>query len=227
MKKFSALFVVLTMCGAALFAQGFSLSAGLGGNFTADFSSYFAKEDAYKDLVKDMNQHLLGGGFYVYFDATYVEADVGLLFGNQNADKQDNFTDVQKKGFGVTALKLGLFGKFPIHLGAFSLFPMLGVDGQIFLGGKFYGEDIPDGSKDAFNDMFNQLWFKLGVGADIPLPVLEGKLYIRPELLYGIRLNSKAESDALDSSVGDKKLSDYVSILGHGLDVRLAIGYKF
>ena len=67
--------------------------------------------------------------------------------------------------------------------------------------------------------MFTQIWFKLGLGADIPLA---GSFYVRPEFLYGIRLNTEWESDYLDTA--SKTTS---RIIGHGLDVHLAIGYKF
>ena len=224
MKKL-VLVLVMIGCGAALFAQGIGLSAGLGGNFAAQFTTYALTEDA-KDIgmkAEDANSHLIGGGIYAFFDATYVEANVGLMFGNANNDKQEGFSDERKKGMDVTALKLSLFGKYPIALGGFTLFPMLGIDGQINLGGKFYGEDVPDDFKDnngyEFNELFSYFWIKAGVGVDIPL---SDKLYLRPEFLYGIRFNTDQEKDFLD---GDPKMAD--TIAGHGLDVRLALGFKF
>ena len=227
MKKAMLVLVMFGMCGAALFAQGIGLSAGLGGNFTAGFTTFALTQDA-KDITggpkaEDFNQHLIGGGIYAFFDATYVEANVGLLFGNANQDKQDGFSDDAKKGMDVTALKLSLFGKYPIDLGGFTLFPMLGIDGQISLGGKIQGEDIPDEYKDDFNKMFSYFWIKAGVGFDIPL---SDKLYLRPEFLYGIRFNTDDEKDMIDyMNSGPTKAID--AIVGHGLDVRLALGFKF
>jgi hypothetical protein len=220
MKKL-ILVLVIFGCGAALFAQGIGLSAGLGGNFTADFMSFALTQDAKDNNMEaaDMNSHLVGGGIYAFFDASYVEANVGLLFGNANQDKTDGMSDDEKKGMDVTALKLSLFGKYPIDLGGFTLFPMLGIDGQINLDGKVWGETIPDDFKEDFNKMFSYFWIKLGVGADI---ALSEKLYLRPEFLYGIRFNTDDEKDTLDSS---PKMAD--AIVGHGLDIRLALGFKF
>jgi hypothetical protein len=224
MKKAMLVLAIFGMCGAALFAQGISLSAGLGGNFTADFTGYAFTQDA-KDAgleAADWNSHLIGGGIYAFFDATYVEANVGLLFGNANADKTDGMSDDQKKGMDVSALKLSLFGKYPIDLGGFTLFPMLGIDGQINLGGKAYGEDIPDDYKEDFNKMFSYFWIKLGVGVDVPL---SEKLYLRPEFLYGIRFNTDDEKDTIDAANSATKMVD--AIIGHGLDIRLALGFRF
>ena len=228
MKKL-VLVLVMIGCGAALFAQGIGLSAGLGGNFAAQFMTFAPTQDA-KDAgykAEDDNGHLIGGGIYAFFDATYVEANVGLMFGNANADKEpdspSSSSSYSDKGNDVTALKLSLFGKYPIDLGGFTLFPMVGIDGQINLGGKYYGEDVPDDFKDfagyEFNELFSYFWIKAGVGVDIPL---SDKLYLRPEFLYGIRFNTDQEKDYLDR---DPKMAD--TIAGHGLDVRLALGFKF
>jgi hypothetical protein len=225
------LVLIMVGCTAALFAEGIGLSAGLGGNFNAEFTSFALTKDA-KDAgmeAADMNGHLVGGGIYAFFDATYVEANVGLLFGNANQDKTDNQTDDEKKGMDVTALKLSLFGKYPIDLGGFTLFPMLGIDGQINMGGKFYGEAVPYEvagmtimSKEDFNKMFSFFWIKVGVGVDVPLTE---KIYLRPEFLYGIRFNTDDEKDQIDSMNTGTKAVD--AMVGHGLDIRLALGFRF
>jgi hypothetical protein len=226
--------------GAALSAQGFGLSAGLGGNFTYAFTNYTLSAEAKEKNEKTdyLNNHLAGGGVHAFFDATYVEAVAGLLFGNANKDKfSADKSEDDRKGSDITALKLGLFGKFPIPLGGITLFPLLGVDGQIWLAGKSGDKEIDtsEGRKMAA-EMFNTLWFKAGVGFDISLPVAGNKLFIRPELLYGIRLNTEAEKDEIadtkvltgyDSSTLEPQYAKtYESIFGHGLDIRLSIGYR-
>jgi hypothetical protein len=219
MKK-RVVFLVLGCISAALSAQ--SIKVGGGGNFTANFVTYAPTEDG-KDLFEDSNMHMLAGGIYAFFDLTYVEFNAGVLFGNYNMDNTDDLSDEAKKGIDITALKLGLFGKLPIAMGAFTLFPMLGIDGQIFINGKYLDEDIEaeDGREE-----FNQLWFKAGIGLDIPLPAGGGKVFLRPEFLYGIRMNTDNEKDRLDAvkDVDPKVLN---AIVGHGLDLKLAIGYSF
>ncbi|MDR1576276.1 MAG: hypothetical protein LBS37_09760 [Treponema sp.] len=219
MKK-RVVFLVLVCISAALSAQ--SIKVGGGGNFTANFDTFAPTEDG-KEFFKDRNTHMLGGGIYAFFDLTYLEFNAGVLFGNFNWDNTDDLSDEEKKGVNITALKLGLFGKFPIAMGAFTLFPMLGIDGQMFINGKYMDEDIEaeDGRK-----MWNQFWFKAGVGLDIPLPAGGGKVFLRPEFLYGIRMNTDDEKDVLDE-VKDADPKVLNAIIGHGLDLKLAIGYSF
>jgi hypothetical protein len=242
MKKFVMILLVSGCVSAALSAQKIGLSAGMGAHFTADFTTFNLTEDGKKTgSAADYNAHLTGGGFYAFFDATYVEANFGMLFGNANSDKQDGMNDDQRKGMDVTALKVGLFGKYPIPLsGGIVFFPMLGIDGQIALGGKINGYDIndtdrfTDKNREDFKKDFSQFWFKTGVGFDIPVAA---NLYLRPEFLYGIRVNTDNEKKAMESTkvpagtptnpLATKDVKYIDSIVGHGLDIRLAMGYKF
>jgi len=103
MKKIIAL-LIFVCAGAALFAQSVRLSVGGGANFTANFTSYTLNSEykdaikAYNDSIAEMasmgidtssipkmsdnyNSTLTGFGIYGFFDATYVEANLGVLFG--------------------------------------------------------------------------------------------------------------------------------------------------
>ena len=206
MKKRIAIFTILCMCSASLFAL--DLSAGLGGNFTANFRTWSTNSEYF--TADDINSTLVGGGFYGFVDATYAEVNLGFLFGNEKFGKNDN------KGINITALKLGLFGKYPINLGAFSIFPIFGIDGQIALAAS---SDTDGHIIDYYSpgDLFSQFWFKFGAGLDIP--TANEKYYIRFSFLYGFRPNTKFEEDGL-AEAGLK------SVVNHGLDIKLAIGYK-
>jgi hypothetical protein len=228
MKRMAVVLVILVCVSSALSAQMFS--AGLGGTFNANFMTFDPTSDG-KDggfKAEDWNGHFVGGGVYGFFDATYVEANIGLLLGNSNSDKTNDLSDDAKKGRDVVALTLGLFGKYPIDMGGgVAVFPMFGVGGQIALGGKLYGKDITsedfsDTNREDFKKGFNQFWFKTGLGFDVPI---SGAMFFRPEFLYGIRLNTEDEKDLIDlSNKGTKTLN---GIVGHGLEVRLALGFKF
>jgi hypothetical protein len=221
MKKLLAVLMVLVCGGAALSAL--DLSAGLGGNFNAHFDTYAVSKDG-KDAglkAEDYNAHFVGGGLFAFFDATYVEADVGLLFGNHNNDKTSDMSDEQKKGLDITYLRLALYGKYPISMGNFTLAPMAGIDGLIGLGGKAYGEKVPNDALklDKFQERVNNFWIRLGASADFNLTE---EIYLRPAALYGIRFNTTDEKDTLD--LAKDNLS---AIVGHGLEIRVAAGYKF
>jgi len=259
MKKIIAL-LIFVCAGTALFGQSVRLSVGGGGFFNANFSSYTLNkeytEDAYKDILKAsyFNNTLIGGGIYGFFDATYVEANLGLLFGNVKNDQYPSGLDGdakdQTKGWDVTALKIGIFGKYPFQLGErVSVFPMLGLDIMVPLGGKMGGKDIndKDGLKDvysdivgsylygedakdassAFRDQLTQIYFKLGGGLDI---LATDHIFIRPEFMWGIRLPTAYENSKLIGKYDDEdfeKSKLMSGVFGHGLDVRVAVGYKF
>jgi hypothetical protein len=249
MKKVIAIAALCFVCsGAALFGQTVSLSVGGGGFFTADFTSVTLNPEA-KDAIKayndkvpsgqpkmpdNYNKTLIGAGFYGFFDATYVEANLGVLFGNEKQDQYpaDTHEDT-KKGIDVTALKIGLFGKYPFQLGGkAAVFPMLGVDIMVPLGGRAYGHDLDSDilKKDGkdfkswyFDNRFTQVWLKLGVGADF---YATDHIFIRPEFMYGIRVNrTDDENDIIGKWDNDKKPAS--GVLGHGLDIRMAVGYRF
>jgi hypothetical protein len=158
------------------------------------------------------------------FDATYVEVTTGFLFGGSKRKIGDLTTET-----GISAITLGAFGKYPVDMGGFTLFPMLGMEGQFNLGGSIDGHEVKSGV-DSFNRAHTFLWFKGGVGADIPIV---NRLFIRPEFLYGIRVNTESEQDMIDGYLAPtaedvnhrNKLFD--AIVGHGLDLRVALGYSF
>jgi hypothetical protein len=182
----------------------------------------------------DYNSTLVGGGFYGFFDATYIEANLGLLLGNENYDKKlsGKLGDLDfSKGYDITALKIGIFGKYPFQVGGkAAVFPMIGLDIMLPLGGKILGKDKNDSEFDSesrsdFDKMFTQVWVKFGVGADF---YATDNVFIRPEFMYGIRFNTEDETKSIGKYEPDSKDPKYFrSIFGHGLDIRVAVGYRF
>jgi hypothetical protein len=143
-----------------------------------------------------------------------VELNVGMLFGGMtDGDADRNWDD---DSLSLSFLTLGLFGKYPIAVGGATVFPMLGVQMDMNLSATYEGNDIFEDSSD-LADAFNRLWVKLGIGADISL---SDSVFIRPALLYGINFGSKFIRDL-------KSEMDDMSSFHHGLDLRLAIGFRF
>jgi opacity protein-like surface antigen len=229
---------------------GIKLSAGGGALFSADFTTYTMSGD-YKDMwdyyaglypdsmpgyKADLyNQNTVVAGFYAFFDATYAEANVAMVFGRTLLDNTKDRTAGDNKPINISALRLGLLGKYPIPLnGKFTLFPMLGIDGEIVMSEKHDGKNtkitISKSKKDATGtDAHSSFWFKAGVGGDY---ALTETLYLRGEFLYGIRLNNKAEQWLLGdggktTGLNNKDIKQFSSIVGHGLDVKVGVGYKF
>jgi hypothetical protein len=117
-------------------------------------------------------------------------------------------------------LDIGVLGKYPFAVSEkLSVFPLLGITYRVMLSAKMDGEDYegfgPDG--DGGPGDFSALWFKFGGGLDYSFTE---KVYLRGSLLYGIRLANKMENDMKDDWDADP-------LLGHGLEVKIAVGYKF
>ena len=200
-KRIFLALLVVTLAAGGAFAQ---MSAGAGGNFAVGF-------DSLKEGDAEISVTTSGGGFYVFFDANYVEADIGLLFGSQKMKMSGGGASLEFDGPNVSILTLGLYGKYPIDLGSFTLFPMLGIQYDLGLSAEQDGEKA---ESEYLADNLNRFWVKLGVGADFNL---SDSIYLRPSFLYGINFGTKA----LEDMKGD------ASSFYHGLDIRVAIGFKF
>jgi len=215
-KKIVLALLVLTLAAGGAFAQ---VSAGIGGNFAVSWDSIKMSQGGF--TVEGL-QTTSGGGFYAFFDATYVEVDIGMLFGSQKMKTSITGASTTTDGPDVSFLTLALYGKFPIDLGGFTLFPMLGVQYDIGLSAKqTVGGNTYEANSQDLPDALNKLWIKLGVGADFNL---SDAIYLRPSFLYGINFGTKNNNDSVDTY---KKSGTNVSTFYHGLDIRVAIGFKF
>jgi hypothetical protein len=232
-----ALLMAATLAGG-VFAVDFSMSAGLGGTFAAGFQNYAWTDDGKKVVdsgvfgSKDTNvndQNQIGGGFFAYFDATYAMLSLGMDFYDLSPANKDakKALDKAKTTYTLSTFDISLLGKYPIALGAASLFPMLGVDFKIAVShdmtvnGKKYTFGKDYNKNDNIGDYFTSVWLKFGAGADIPLGQ---KLYLRPMFLYGFGSLPKETKDSMDAMNKGKKMADIVL---HGLEVKVAVGYKF
>jgi hypothetical protein len=197
--------LIAAVSAAGAFAlPEFKLSAGAGGYFTSDFGGGVGNGSS------KIETPYAGGGGFVFLDATYAELSLGFFTGGGTT-----------KGFGgdvktsLAGLDIGLLGKFPIDVSEkLSVFPLLGITYRAVLSAKTEGTEA-DKPGDA-----SALWVKGGGGLDFSLT---DKLYLRGGLLYGLRLASKSETDMADSLGG----GDTKPLLGHGLEVKFAVGYRF
>jgi hypothetical protein len=214
MKKLIALIVIFVCVGSALSAQ-FSVSVGAGGILDINMSSYTHKVDDKKDNDLSNSDTATTYGAMGFFDATYVEADVGVLF----YSKSVTVSNITTKDSSMT-LMVGLLGKYPIDLGGFSVFPLAGLQYFIPLSKK---SKIGDGDWKKFEgDFINNLWFKVGGGADIDVT---RQIYIRPSLLWGFRFKTSDEKKVLDAA--NKPDNVKVSSFDQSFQLRVTAGYKF
>jgi len=204
-KKITLALLIAVLTAGSLFA--IDISAGLGGNFTINFDSY-----KYDDL-DIASRRTIGGGVYALLDATFAEANVGILFGNM---KHGYFGEWDDNPLSLLYLTLGIYGKYPIRLSNFHLFPILGVQFDFCLSALQDGEVIFSNPLDRA-DFFNRFWIKFGIGADFNLTE---RLYLRPSFLYGFNFGTRNDRDV-------KEYNSKESSFHHGLDIRIAIGFRF
>jgi hypothetical protein len=191
---------------------------GVAGFFSSDFGGGFrAPEVAINNITipgAETKAPWLGGGVRVFFDATsYAEAGVGLTFGS-GAVK----APAAEAGRSFLALNFSLLGRCPIVSWSADnsfLFLATGIDYQLVLSGEIGEADIAAAGDDS------ALWFKFGAGVDI---AVGGAAFIRPTLLYGIRLANQWEVGASRPVIAGGEEGS--TRLGHGLTFGVGVGFR-
>jgi hypothetical protein len=169
-------------------------SIGFGGNF-------FWNSDPYA-IETFMNTY--GGGLFAFFDTTYIEASIGMVFGSIG---EDGSAMAAYDGLTVSCLTFSLYFKYPLRLGFIGnvdIFPLIGIQYDFGIIGM-------DNFSDTI-DLLNKLWIKFGMGADINLT---DKMYLRPSAFWGLNFGSKTLSEFTPPRHGHD-----------GLDIRLALGFR-
>jgi hypothetical protein len=202
--------------------NNFSLSAGLGGFF---YSSFDIERIQWVSA-----QATAGGGVTAFFDATYGEASIDMLWGSQLPPIYPE--DPASSSMALTHLGFSIYGKYPFTLKKITIYPMLGIDYHMFLSGQIhdadgnkYGDKIKRG--DAVDgdynteDSLDYVSIGLGFGMDFPLPK---SFFIRSEIIINYKFDSKVERDRRENAKDYKY--DYLSVV-FGPCIKLAAGYQF
>jgi hypothetical protein len=202
--------------------NNFSLSAGVGGLFNSSFDI--------ERIQWSSVQATVGGGVTAFFDATYAEASIDMLWGSQLPPIY--LEDPESGSMALSHIGFSLYGKYPFVLKRITIYPMLGIDYHMFLsaqmkdangndyGGKIKRGDAVDGKYNA-EDSLDYLSIGLGFGMDFPLPK---SFFIRSEILISYTFDSKVERDRRKNA---KEYNyDYLSAV-FGPSVKLALGYRF
>jgi outer membrane protein W len=226
MKKSIFVLALLAIVATGAFAQGFSMSAGGGGLFDYSLNNGF-KVSIDVPGISGSNvvtvQNLSFGG-YGFFDATYAELDVSFAYGRITGKYEASgvFAWMSDMDLGVgNALQLGftLLGKFPIGLGGFTLFPLLGADYNIVLSYK-----NQNGNYGKHMDL-SQFGLLGGVGFDFPF---SKALFLRAEAMFHFRFFDKLTNDAIKSF--ETVAGGYGSLdkkYGMGPRIQIGLGYRF
>jgi hypothetical protein len=159
-------------------------------------------------------------GPYLFVDAQYAELSIGYRAGSgkwesPNAEKPQDAPDMAR-----SHINIGLFAKYPSKL-----FPITGIDYAAATSGKIkypnnggeYTFDGANGQPDI--SALSALWFKFGGGIDIGLGK---KMYLRAELLYGLRA-----ATAFEEYCAKETKSNVTAMGGQGVDFKIGVGAKF
>lgn len=217
MKRLFVVLIVSLIAAAGAF--GLSLSAGGGASISSTSWNLSITAGGTTVSAKDA---ILPFGAKAFVDAKYVQVSVGYIMAVKATQSGTGITTTTYSN-NLSYLTFAALGKYPFDVGSFTLFPLLGAE---------YDFNIAHGSSDYFEGSngllaspssadYNQFWLKGGVGADISLG---GKLYVRPEALYGFKLLNSDESNlvsALKSAGATSASLDFGTF-----DFALLIGYK-
>ncbi|MDR0324105.1 MAG: outer membrane beta-barrel protein [Treponema sp.] len=215
MKKAGILAVIFLCAGVSLSAQ-FHFSAGVGGIFDASFIN------GHKSKI-DSNSYYRGQQYYspgglVFFDLTYIEANVSFAYTFANGIQRTVYNDKKEykgyKDYNGNMLQLGfsLLGKYPISLGKTTFFPLVGASYDLVLSGDINGKVI-DEARD-----FSQFGVLAGVGFDFDL---SNRFFLRTEALANLRFPSSYMKAQAEAGGITRKAT-----FGIGPEIKLGLGFR-
>ena len=204
MKKIAIVLSLLLLIGkSAVFAGDSFFSLGGGAAFDWSFRNGIEANGKY------IGDQCSNYGVFLFVDIKYIEIEANLAYG---------IVSGVFKGGGTSALLdldnrfqfgLNLLGKYPFTLGPISLFPLLGIGGNLVLPGA----KITD---------LSQFGLLGGAGLDLKL----GKsLFLRGEGLFQLRLPNSQMED-LSKTLSDAT-DNFKATWAMGPRVKLGLGYRF
>jgi hypothetical protein len=246
-KKILAAFLAV-LPGLAAFGADFSLGGGglAGGLFTRYTLNAAGNIVVPVDVVSTQYMDQFNYGGFLFADAAWVELSIAVQGGanrwregySAKAEDGTALADQPDEGTGTeTMLGFTLLGKYPFRLNQrLSLFPLAGLEYQIALReyrdpkiGPNHSRTNRTWEKDSNGNAYslsawNSLLIDIGAGIDLNL---YPRLFLRTELLYGFRLQTPYEIDALEkvkkmAGAPDPKLRGLTS----GPTLRIALGWR-
>lgn len=215
-----ALGAVSSVFAAGSLGYGFLWGGDFGGGYEGEYSyttgSYYNPTTVHEKFTESTPRY--GWGYYMFIDARYIEISTGFLFtGNKwkyeyQSSEYGNY-DYEEE-ISTKSFNLQLLAKIPFEVSPdVNVFPLFGVSWDIAL-------RLKDEDDEKFDDPtdWSAFWFKFGAGFSVPL---NDELVLQGSALYGIRTKNKLENDVEDED------DDVSARLGHGLTLRVGIGFNF
>jgi hypothetical protein len=233
-KKSVLVFImVVFVIGGVFAAPEFKFSIGMGGYFSNDFGGgAHWKSGDWRIASETPN---VGGGGFLFLDFTCAELSFGFFTGSQTIKNLWDYGSAgytsEEKEYRITSFDINLMGKYPtITINSqFAVFPLYGFSYRHILDLKYKDTYTVDDYDD-----FNALWFRLGVGLDY---FFAGNIFLRFGLTYGYRFPDNYDNNMVEFfdwyirefeiSNPDSSTARIAPRAGHGLEIKLAIGYRY
>jgi len=214
MKKRISLLVLLAFIAGGVFAL--DLSAGGGLLFDYSANNGIKASVGGQDFYQGIRTASFGG--FVFFDATYAEANVSFAYGSATFVEEGYGSSTTSDAGSLLQLGFTLLGKYPFKLGAVTLFPLAGINYNVVVSAK---DD--DGNKYDKPGDFSQFGILLGGGVDYNLTE---HLFLRGEILFQLRFASKFQDDSAKNVKDEYGISPDTTV-GMGPVIKVGVGYKF
>ena len=212
MKRFFVLMLFLVVMSTAAFALDNNF--GFGALYNNATTYGHTKDQWWEDHYFNSDWFVQRNGFgaFIFLGLNrFFELNLGLLY-KDPYNMREEYDDGDEPWEGdpenwssVFAVQAGLYFKFPVTISdKFTIFPTIGVDGELSLYSLERGTFLPEG-------WWHDIWFRGGVGLDF---FFTDTVFLRTHLIYGVGL-----------PIGG--LEDDNLTLSHGLLVKLGIGWMF
>ena len=236
MKKITVLFLVFIFVGQVLSAElsfgEIKKSAGFMALGDVSYGNGINSKATMRSTSYQIQNFNFGGG--LFFDGTYFETFVGFTYGVLNNVKRDNNKQVaitsaqntvHRESLGnALELNFGVLGKYPIGLGPITLFPILGLNYNIFL---LAWDKKNVALTNSVPSTFSQFGFQAGAGVDYDFT---SRVYFRLETLFQLRfVGSNLKEYGINNLkwyINSNK-GNYSSFPGIGPVFKAGMGFRF
>jgi hypothetical protein len=158
-----------------------------------------------------------------FVDFTYLQVSAGYIMVNGATGTigiGSALSTMDLKGI-LTYVSFAGYLKYPFHVGAVTVFPLLGVEYKLNLTSKDgSGNDVKSTMTSQQQADLNELWIEGGAGMDFTL----GPFYIRPEVLIGFKPLSTTDNDTISAAESSGWTS--VSFNYFTVNLNILVGYK-
>lgn len=217
MKKQTIIILMTLFCITEGYAYEGSIGGGIGlERYTSTINvEYLGQSETHE---RTMNRFVLEG----FIETTYVQVGIGYV--NTLSGEVSNSSTSADLDITYTHLSLHMYGKYPIEMKGFVLFPMVGFEYMANLEYKDHeNNDEKSDLTEEGQDNLNEFWVKLGLGGDFDL---NESSYIRITGMFGYKFQSEYEKSLIKDYITDNE-DDGLDISWTTMDVEFGVSIGF